>query len=378
MTHITLLLQSPFIMNMPQFPLSPSFDTAAFMRNDWRKRPVLIRNAFDFSAGAPVTPAQVQAFAVLPDVTSKIIAHKDGKWSLKRCPLTTLPKTTVPNWTVLVQNVELLSTAANELLRQFKFARFAELDDLMISYATTGGGVGPHIDSYDVFLIQAHGQRRWRISQQTDLSLVPKLPLKILQNFAPQQEWVVNPGDMLYLPPNVAHDGVALGECLTYSVGYRAPQMHDVLDDLLGMMSPEDGDDDSPQLKLPANTTAPAQLTEQDVSSYRQALTDWLNDAVLEEHLGCVLTRPNRAHAVAAPKAKLKAADLHLPAGTRMLYSTGFVFIEGFAFAAQGQDYTVLTQLANQRHLPAAQLALLSSDAKAVLQDWLQEGWCVQ
>lgn len=363
-----------------QFTLNPAFDIAAFMRDDWGKRPALIRNAFDFSKGPPVSAAQVLALATQPESTAKLIASKEGKWSLKRSPLAALPKASTPNWTVLVQNLELHHAAANDLLRQFSFARYAELDDLMVSFASTGGGVGPHVDSYDVFLLQAQGQRRWRISQQTDLSLVPKLPLKILQHFAAEQEWVLNPGDMLYLPPNVAHEGVAIDACMTYSIGYRTPQMHDVLDDLLGMMAGDDGEDNSPQLKL-ANcpSAAPAQLTGQDVAAYRSAISAWLDDAVLEEHLGCVLTRPNRAHAAPAPKAKLKlSATLKLPAGTRMLHSAGFVFIEGFAFAAEGNDLNLLAALANARSLAASDLGQLSPDAQAVVQDWLQEGWCVQ
>lgn len=370
-------------MQAMNYLLNPDFDTAAFMRDYWGKKPLLIRNAFDFSKNAPVDAAQLLALAVSPDSQARLIASKDmngqNKWSLKRSPLTALPKATVPNWTVLVQNLELASPAANQLLRQFAFARFAELDDLMVSYATTGGSVGAHVDSYDVFLLQAHGQRRWRISEQSDLDFVPKLPLKILQNFRAEQEWVLNPGDMLYLPPNVAHEGVALDECLTYSIGYRAPRLHDALDDALGMLTSEDGEDHSPQLKLTSQTALPAQLTSVDVTSYRNAINAWLDDGVLEEHLGCVLTRPNREHALPAPRAKLNTAKvISLPAGTRMLYSQGFVFIEGFAFAAEGSDLAVLSKLANARTLAAGELVDLSDDAQGIVQDWLQEGWCVQ
>jgi 50S ribosomal protein L16 3-hydroxylase len=359
--------------------LNPDFDTAAFMRDYWGKKPLLIRNAFDFSKGPPVDTAQLLALAVNPDAQARLIACKDAKWSLKHSPLAALPKSQVPNWTVLVQNVELASAQANQLLRQFAFARFAELDDLMVSYATAGGSVGAHVDSYDVFLLQAHGQRRWRISEQIDQTFVPKLPLKILKDFRAEQEWVLDPGDMLYLPPHVAHEGVAVGECLTYSIGYRAPRLHDALDDALGMLASEDGEDHSPQLKLPAQAAQPAQLTLGDVASYRAAVNAWLDDGVLEEHLGCVLTRPNRQHALPAPRAKLNVAKgISLPAGTRMLYSPGFVFIEGFAFAAQGSDWTVLSQLANARALVAGGLNDLSSEAQGIVQDWLQEGWCVQ
>ena len=374
-------------MNQTIYTLSPGFDTTAFMRDDWGKRPRLIRNAFDFSSGVPVPAAEVLALALNPNTQCKLISQTDGKWRLKRNPLTALPKATAPNWTVLVQNLECHAPAAAALLKQFAFASYAELDDLMASVATTGGGVGAHVDSYDVFLLQAAGQRRWRISQQNDLSLVPKLQLKILQHFAPEQEWVLNPGDMLYLPPNVAHEGVAVGidgttecmtECMTYSIGYRAPQLHDVVDDLLGMLAGDDGEDTSPQLKLPAAKLAPASLGVADVATYREALNNWLNDATLEEHLGCVLTRPNREHATANPRAKLKVGQgIALSAGARMLYSAGFVFIEGFAFAASGADHAVLAALANQRNLAASEWAKLSADAQAIVTDWLQEGWLV-
>jgi 50S ribosomal protein L16 3-hydroxylase len=369
--------------------LNPDFDTALFMRDIWRKKPFLIRNAFNFSkevGGAPITTADTHALAINPEQTARLITHKTVnntiKWSLKHAPLSDLPKENTPNWTVLVQNVELSSIIANQLLRQFSFTRLAELDDLMVSYATTGGGVGAHVDSYDVFLLQGQGQRRWRISQQTDLSLVPKLPLKILSNFISEEEWILNPGDMLYLPPNIAHEGIALSnDCLTYSIGYRAPRLHDAVDDLLGMLNNEEGDDDSPQLLLNAVTPNihTAQLTDSDVQCYKDALNHWLNDSVLEEHLGCLLTRSNRDYAVATPRASINLKiNLNLPAGTRMLYSPKFIFIEGFAFAAEGSDWTVLSNLANKRYLTTDDLIQLSKDALNIVQDWLQEGWCTQ
>ena len=133
-----------------------------------------------------------------------------------------LPAVTRKAWTLLVQ-ADLHVDAARALLDRFRFIPDARLDDLMISYATDGGGVGPHFDSYDVFLLQVEGRRRWRVGAQKDLSLQPDVPLKILENFEPSDEWVLEPGDMLYLPPHIAHDGVAEGECMTCSIGFRAP-----------------------------------------------------------------------------------------------------------------------------------------------------------
>ena len=134
-----------------------------------------------------------------------------------------MPPLAQPGWTLLVQGLDLHLQAAHELLSRFRFVPDARLDDLMLSYASDGGGVGPHLDSYDVFLIQVHGRRRWRIGRAKDRSLVDGLPLKILRHFEPEHEWLLEPGDMLYLPPLWAHDGVAVGECMTASVGFRAP-----------------------------------------------------------------------------------------------------------------------------------------------------------
>ena len=127
-------------------------------------------------------------------------------------------------WTVLIQGVDLHHDSVHALLQQFRFVPDARLDDLMISYATDGGGVGPHFDSYDVFLLQAQGQRKWRIGRQKKFELQEGVPLKILKEFKPEAEYVLNPGDMLYLPPGYAHDGVAVGECMTYSVGFKVPR----------------------------------------------------------------------------------------------------------------------------------------------------------
>ena len=129
-----------------------------------------------------------------------------------------------------MQGVDLLDEGAHALLGRFRFVPDARLDDLMVSYATDGGGVGPHVDSYDVFLLQAWGRRRWRISRQRDLALVPDAPLKLLADFRAEEEWILEAGDMLYLPPGVAHDGTAVGECLTYSIGFRAPTYQELLE----------------------------------------------------------------------------------------------------------------------------------------------------
>jgi 50S ribosomal protein L16 3-hydroxylase len=159
------------------------------------------------------------------DAESRLVRRQGGKWLLDHGPFSRRDFASLParNWTLLLQGLNLLLPEADALLRRFAFIPYARLDDVMLSYAAPGGGVGPHVDSYDVFLLQGEGRRRWRISRQRDLALDAHAPLKILKSFRATHEWVLEPGDMLYLPPGVAHEGVALSTCTTYSIGFRAP-----------------------------------------------------------------------------------------------------------------------------------------------------------
>ena len=211
--------------------LSPS----EFMRDYWQKKPLLVRGAipaFGMSKGleSPISAAELNDLAKHELVESRVI--QSHPWRLKHGPQSArgIPKITEKNWTMLIQGMEGWHPAAAKVWSWFRFIPDARLDDLMISIAGIGGGVGPHFDSYDVFLIQMSGRRQWRISEQKDLSLNPNLPLKILQNFKVEQEWVLEPGDMLYLPPHVAHDGIALDHgCQTWSVGFRSPSFKELL-----------------------------------------------------------------------------------------------------------------------------------------------------
>ena len=196
---------------------------ADFMRRYWQRKPLLIRQAIP-GFKPPLNIAALKKLARRDDVESRLIWREDGAWQMEQGPFARLPKAAEPDWTLLVQSVDLHSDAASALLQQFRFIPDARLDDIMISVASDGGGVGPHFDSYDVFLLQAAGRRRWRYGRQQDLSLQPGLPLKILSQFTPEHDVVLEPGDMLYLPPHAAHDGIAVGDdCMTISIGFRAP-----------------------------------------------------------------------------------------------------------------------------------------------------------
>ena len=167
---------------------------------------------------------------------SRIVKKIDDNWHLTHGPFDELSLTALPekDWTLLVQAVNHHLPEAAELLSQFNFIPHARLDDLMVSYAITGGSVGPHIDSYDVFLLQGSGKRRWKINAHPDLTLIDGLPLRILENFKAEQEWVLEAGDMLYLPPNIAHHGVSEDDdCMTYSIGFRVPKKQEVIEAFL-------------------------------------------------------------------------------------------------------------------------------------------------
>ena len=194
------------------------------MERHWQREPLLVRGAFP-GFRDPLAPREVLRLAGHPDAQSRLVRRRGNAWSLEAGPIPLARFKQLPrrDWTVLVQDTNHFSARADALLAEFDFIPHARIDDVMVSYAVPGGSVGPHVDSYDVFLLQGHGRRRWQVSRQRDHAFVPGLPLKILQRFEPESEWSLGPGDMLYLPPGVPHHGVAETECLTWSIGFRAP-----------------------------------------------------------------------------------------------------------------------------------------------------------
>lgn len=208
-----------------------------FLRDYWQKKPLLIRNAFQ-GFESPLTPDELAGLALEDDVESRIVLENGATpWELRNGPFDektfeTLPET---HWTLLVQAVDQWVPEVNQLLDYFRFIPNWRLDDLMISYAPDKGGVGPHFDYYDVFLLQGMGKRHWKIGQMCD-SQSPRVEgtrLKILSEFHTTEEWVLEPGDMLYIPPGIAHWGVAQGDdCMTYSIGFRAPGHADIISEI--------------------------------------------------------------------------------------------------------------------------------------------------
>ena len=206
-----------------------------FLQRYWQREPLLIRQALtDFAS--PLSADELAGLALEAEVESRLVAGRRGGYSLRHGPFTEQDFLDLPerDWTLLVQAVDLWVPEVQQLLARFNFLPPWRLDDVMVSFACPGGSVGPHFDQYDVFLLQVEGQRRWQLGAQcsSDTPLLADSPLRVLQSFAPQQEWVLDPGDMLYLPPGVAHWGVAETECLTYSIGFRSPSIADMLGDL--------------------------------------------------------------------------------------------------------------------------------------------------
>ncbi len=356
---------------------------AQFMRRHWQKKPLLVRQAIA-SFVPPVGRQELFALAAQETVESRLVQQKKGAWSLRHGPFArrALPPLATPDWTLLVQGVDLHDDAVHALLQQFRFVPQARLDDLMISYATDGGGVGPHFDSYDVFLLQAHGQRRWRIGRQKDLALKDGIPLKILENFEPEQEFVLEPGDMLYLPPRWAHDGIAEGECMTYSIGFRSPSRTGLAQDLLTRLS--DGPEEEGALS-PHLYRDPSQDAADRPGEIPAALLDFARDALartlaaplaVERALGESLTepKPNVWFEPGDPDADV-AQGVRLDRRTRMMYDARHVFINGESYLAGGRDATLMRRLADQRELAARDLARASEDALELLASWCDAGW---
>ena len=351
-----------------------------FMRQYWQKKPLLIRQAVP-AIQPLLARAALFALAGQDDVESRLIsrATQGGAWRLRHGPFarTAIPKLSQPGWTLLVQGLDLHLDAAHALLEQFAFVPRARLDDLMVSFATDGGGVGPHFDSYDVFLLQAQGQRRWRIGRQKDLTLQPDVPLKILRDFQPEQEWLLEAGDMLYLPPRYAHDGVAQGECMTYSIGFRAPAQGEWAQDLLQRLADVAGDATGVRYAdRDQAATAQAGAIPADLNTFaRRALEKVFSDPLaFERSVGESLTEP-KANVFFTPTADALRGGIVVDRSTRMLYDERHLFINGEAYRAGGKDFALLKDLANLRSLSEREVKGLSAQARSLLQEWLEMGW---
>ena len=373
-------------MNVTQpLPLLGGLSPEAFMNRYWHKKPLLVRQAIPGFQPLVGRPALFE-LAAREDVESRLVTLQRTRgrehWRLQRGPFArrALPALKTPLWTLLVQGVDLHNDAVHALMNQFRFVPDARLDDLMISYASEGGGVGPHYDSYDVFLLQAQGRRRWRIGRRYDPTLRDDVPVKILANFVPEEEFVLEPGDMLYLPHRYAHDGVAEGgECMTYSIGFRSPARNELAQELLQRLADEAveaGDDQRYRDPKQAAIDTPAAIPGALQDFAQQAVQDVLADPqALARVLGEYLTEPKSSVWFESGEAADVRAGVVLDRRTRMMYDAHHIFINGEGYRASGRDATLMRRLADQRRLEARDLARASALALDLLQSWAEAGW---
>jgi 50S ribosomal protein L16 3-hydroxylase len=357
-----------------------------FMREHWHKRLRLISNAIpDFQE--LLTPAEAMQLAQRDDVESRLIIRNGKTWSLEHGPFKASRWKSLParDWTLLVQGLNLHLPAADQLLRRFNFLPFARLDDVMISVAVPGGGVGPHFDSYDVFLLQGIGVRQWRLSEQTKLELDPNAPLKILKNFKPEQTHDLVSGDMLYLPPHVAHDGVAAqseGFCTTYSIGFRAPTRQEIVESFthwLAETTEVEGRFADPDLTA---TSTPAELPKSYVKQIVEAISELAFDRdAIAEFAGCFATDPKPSVIFSPPPDPMSRAQfakqalsngVRLDAGTLCSYDATRLYVNGEAFVLMG-DAAFWHDFANAR--TASVSKSLAKETIDALYDWYDEGW---
>lgn len=353
-----------------------------FMRRHWQKKPLLIRQAIP-GVKPPVDRSALFALAGQDEVESRLIVQDlaSNDWRLRQGPIPrrALPKLDQSGWTLLVQGLDLHVPAAHALLRLFGFVPQARVDDLMISYASDGGGVGPHYDSYDVFLLQVHGRRRWRVGPLKDASLKPGMPLKVLANFEPQEEWLLEPGDMLYLPPMWGHDGVAEGECMTCSIGFRAPEAIEITREVLGRCAEAMEPALKPRLykdpQQPA-TDEPGRIPADLQQFALDAVQRFLNDPQqIQAALGESLTELKPRVWFEPGEPLPDGVGVVLDAKTRMAYDDKRIFANGESWLAAGADARLMRALADRRQLSAATVTKASADARELLDQWSEDGW---
>jgi 50S ribosomal protein L16 3-hydroxylase len=363
---------------------------ARFLREHWQKKPLLVRQAVPGFRGI-VDRDDMLALAARADATSRLVIEhprRRARWERHDGPFGALDGGMLPasHWTLLVHGVESLVPGGWELLRAFSFIPAARVDDLMVSYAAPSGSVGPHDDQYDVFLLQGPGRRRWQIASGGDRARDPDAAIKVRARFVPEEDWLLEPGDMLYLPPGVAHWGVADGPCFTYSVGFLAPSEETLIQSFLGYL----------QHELPASAErlyadpdlAPARRPHAlgDAMVARVAATlegiRW-DRATVADFLGRLLTLPKphvrftpprRTLAVEAFARRLRGRGrLTLALPTRGLLRPGRVFLNGEGHDASRATSSLLERLLGERSL--ALPVRVGDEALGLLHGWHAAGY---
>ncbi|MFA7400423.1 MAG: cupin domain-containing protein [Sideroxydans sp.] len=355
-----------------------------FLRDYWQKKPLLVRQAVPGFKGL-LDPQGLIDLACTEDAQARLVTQQRGKFGLQHSPFTPADFKDFgkAKWSVLVQGVNHFLPEATELIKRFNFIPHARLDDLMVSYAPKGGGVGPHFDIYDVFLLQGYGHRRWQISTQADQTLIEGAPLRILKDFKVEQEWVLEPGDMLYLPPQCAHNGIAEDDCMTYSIGFRTPWYQELAEQFLVYLQDRieiKGNYADPDLKLQKHPSEIGpEMLKQVADTIRRVKWD---DEDVANFLGCYLSEPKSHVFFDTPNKPLPAtkfvqavekSGVTLDLKSQMQCYGSTLFMNGDACPVSKADYRQLRELADTRALTAG--TKLSAGSNGLLYEWYLDGF---
>jgi len=372
----------------PSLTFSP-ITLEEFIADYWQRRPVLLRQAIDPDL-LQLPADELAGLACEEGVESRLI-RQQGKtdWSLQHGPLAEEVFGTLPDshWTLLVQDVDKFIPEVAALLDAFNFLPDWRIDDIMISYAVDQGGVGPHTDNYDVFLVQAQGRRRWRLSDRDygDAQLLPDCPLRVLREFHTSEDWILEPGDVLYLPPRVAHWGTAEGECVTWSVGMRGPSQAELLDAWLQHQA----EHASPQHfhdALAPGRQPTAGITGDELAHARNLMQQMMprDDDVFRRWFAGFVTEPKPDFEIRPPEQALSPQELQARvnsglslrrhpwarfASIRLAGDQVLLCAQGECFDAPAALKQAAELLASQRHLEAS--LLLSLPSQDTLWPWL-------
>lgn len=372
----------------PVWPILGKLSQREFLAKYWQKKPLLMKRAL-FPMPELITPDEVAGLSCDPRVESRLILEKGGKtpWELRRGPFkpslfSKLPKS---HWTILVNGVDRFVPSLNGFLDHFSFIPFWRIDDVMISVAYDKGNVGAHVDNYDVFLVQGAGKREWMIEDRAVLEddFVPGLPIRLLKKFKPTHRWVLEPGDILYLPPRFPHHGIAQGDrCMTISVGFRAPSINELVNGIVTDALAQNDDSirySDPELK----PQAPGEIPKHTIQKIRSILSkellserrieEWLGRYVSESYTDVKLQALRKPMSTAALRQKLKSAELIVRAeGARCVYMHGekkgavVFYADAERFELVGAAGQVASAIANQVVNQVSSLRKQLTDAKAL------------
>lgn len=389
---------------LPDFPklrFPGGLDAQGFLTRYWQREPLLMRQALPGFEN-PLPGDELAGLACEPDVESRIVREQaeQGQWQVQHGPFDAERFSALPpsHWTLLVQDVDKHIPEIGRLLERFDFLPRWRIDDIMVSYAEDQGSVGPHVDDYDVFLIQAEGRRRWSIATAPNVSLdlIPGLEIRILQQFCADQEWLLEPGDILYLPPGVPHWGVAEGACQTWSIGLRAPAWRELADDWLAQVAERFTPPGRWQDRLQSPPRDPAELDAETLQAMKAGIEAGIAAATandLQVWLGAWLTEPKLNLELEPVEPPCSAAEVlsrlevhrrfERDGRSQLLFAAPLAIGDSAVLFANGQCHflpaelvPLLSQLANSRELEfgAVQVWLRHPEARRLLTDLFNAG----